>query len=815
LITGDINDLGGSEQSMNGANSTLNHNSSEPCPTCGKRVAAGSKHGSLTGYFFQSFYCRCGQRAGGAAGAGFSAPADFCPRCGLRKGHGGRRGSISEFLFQDIRCKCEFEAEPEFGGMSQRFQRLKNDADSEDQDNAKISVFKRNAAGPDSKGHAIGLKEDAVIGGSYRIIELLGRGGMGEVYLARHLALNKRCALKVIPPYQVSEETWQRFKQEARVISRLTHKNIVHVTDLGIHADCLPFYAMEFVDGQTLAELLAKRTYLSLDETLDIFLQVCDGLEHAHKQGVIHRDLKPANIIIATRGQDKPLVKILDFGLAKLSRMDQAKQSLTLAGDVFGSPFYMSPEQCAGESVDNRTDIYSLGCTMFECLTGSPPFTGNLSASIIFAQQEAPPPTLASIAGDGKFPDSMEIVVAKLLRKNPVERYQTMDQLRSDLLRVKRGEDVLPVYLSRAGRSAVDEIWPGDDGTAGSEEQGTRGGPRPLAPVLFTISLLVLVGCAGLAWYCCATGKIPALSFAGKTVQLPAGSKANTLEKRGRSDKATPASSADNNAPDNAGDKNVTTPESQAQNNSDKNQSAAGTASQADAGTASGTEGKAPPVRAWELATKGITGEQLHIVITYDKAQLSNEMATYSIGAPDFETMTAFNADHKTYAEMTVTDWEKERRANIAVKVEKIIDAGVETMHGFKCKHCYTTGHMVSKPEVNMVGEFWGAIDVPVSEKLLDEVCRATGTPGGSGLPMRYVVKLFLGRPDLLVDPRNTMQQTIRGNVQNAVMTNVLSIKETTVDPRTFEMPPKGFKKVKSHRDLYALDFVDNMDGAK
>ncbi len=164
-----------------------------------------------------------------------------------------------------------------------------------------------------------------------------------------------------MPPEQVTEIGWQRFQLEARAVAKLDHINLVRVTDLGIHEGCLPYYAMDYVDGKNLAELLAEQGPIPLKAMLEIFMQVCDRVECAHRSGILHRDLKPANIMIVASKPGPKQAKVLDFGLAKLSKQDRSHQSLTAVGDIFGSPYYMSPEQCNGDKLDNRSDIYSLG----------------------------------------------------------------------------------------------------------------------------------------------------------------------------------------------------------------------------------------------------------------------------------------------------------------------------------------------------------------------------------------------------------------------------------------------------------------------
>ena len=300
-------------------------------------------------------------------------------------------------------------------------------------------------------GARIRLEGGAIVGGVYTIVGQIGQGGMGEVYLAQHNTLEKPCALKLIPPEQVTKTSWARFQQEAKAIATLEHVNIVKVTDLGIHKGYLPFYAMEYVDGDSLSETLCEIGRFTLADTLEIFSQVCDGVEHAHRAGIIHRDLKPANIMVVGQRGAKKIVKILDFGLAKLTGHDRDKQSLTAVGEVFGSPYYMSPEQCAGEKIDERSDIYSVGCTLFECLVGRPPFDGNIATAIIFSHQNAEPAKLNAAVGAEMYPQAMENVMAKLLRKNPLERYQSFDALKNDLQRVGKGLDVEPFVRVKRG----------------------------------------------------------------------------------------------------------------------------------------------------------------------------------------------------------------------------------------------------------------------------------------------------------------------------------------------------------------------------
>jgi serine/threonine protein kinase len=466
------------------------------CPRCGKPEPGGKRSGSLTAYLFGGSECSCSLAGGGkqgavATGAGPEDEVEFCQKCGLRIVPQSRDGTITGFLFQSTRCKCP--PDPAFapGVMSDRFWRLKRGGSD--------TVFiKQNAEHHADKEVSVGLLPGATIGGVYQIIELIGRGGMGEVYRARHEKLSRQCALKVIPPEQVTEEGWRRFQLEAKAVANLEHVNLVRVTDLGIHDGCLPYYAMDYVEGKNLAELLAEQGQLPLDMVLDTFRQVCDGLDCAHRKGILHRDLKPANIIVSTGSSQPGQAKILDFGLAKLTSRNRNQQSLTIAGDIFGSPFYMSPEQCHSVRLDNRSDLYSLGCTMFECLTGQPPFTGNLIESVMFGHMEGEPPTLQSMVGAGRLPPSMEIVIAKLLRKNPVERYQTCAELRGDLDRVARGQEVQPIYASRrkvmaAPEAAYEETSGGAASRPADHVSKEKSGLNPRSGLFVTATALFLI----------------------------------------------------------------------------------------------------------------------------------------------------------------------------------------------------------------------------------------------------------------------------------------------------------------------------------
>lgn len=289
----------------------------------------------------------------------------------------------------------------------------------------------------DGKLHALDI-----VGENYEIISLIGVGGMGYVYRVRHRILQKQYAMKTLSSQHVSEIAWRRLQVEAQAIARMNHPNIVGIHNLGLHEDRLPYYVMDLLDGEALADRL-KRGSLTLAQALPIFIEVCKGLGYAHKKGIIHRDIKPGNIILLKEPDSSgATVKIVDFGIAKLSgASDPNNQNLTCIGEVFGSPYYMSPEQCEGKRIDARSDIYSVGCTLFEALVGHPPFKGNNPVQTMVMHQSQEPPSMSAASGKN-FPDEIEELVATLLAKAPMDRYQSLDKVAEDLQSIASGREV-------------------------------------------------------------------------------------------------------------------------------------------------------------------------------------------------------------------------------------------------------------------------------------------------------------------------------------------------------------------------------------
>jgi serine/threonine-protein kinase len=297
------------------------------------------------------------------------------------------------------------------------------------------------SCGAASKADAESSKDPLVgrtIAGSYIILELVGVGGMGRVYRAEQRMLGRTVAIKVIHPHLLSDEqSVARFYTEARAASRLNHPNSVSIIDFGRTDDGILYLVMEYLQGKDLARLLREDGPLPLPRICDIVSAVLDALGEAHALDVVHRDLKPENVIIERLRAGGDLVKVVDFGLAKLlSGQAQGMTSITLPGLVCGTPDYMSPEQGRGEEVDARGDIYSVGVMLFELLTDRLPFIADTPTNVVLKHIQEPVPDPRELAPERGIPASLVQIVMHALAKNPLERYQRTDEMASDLRRV-------------------------------------------------------------------------------------------------------------------------------------------------------------------------------------------------------------------------------------------------------------------------------------------------------------------------------------------------------------------------------------------
>jgi len=282
----------------------------------------------------------------------------------------------------------------------------------------------------------------------YEIVSLLGGGGAGLVYKATQKLTKETVAVKVLFPHMVLKpEIVQRFKQEARSASRLSHPNIVTIFDYGTAEKGQPYLVMDYLEGCSLDEIIEGAGALKFERALEIFIQACDALGHAHEKGVIHRDLKAANFMLTNDNDGKELVKLIDFGLAKaFPQEDETIMKLTKTGQIFGSPHYMAPEQCRGGKADARSDVYAMGCLMYAALAGKPPFVSEDLVEILQAHLSDDPPLLPLIKGENYQRHRMEAIIWRCMSKDPNDRYQSVEDLKKDLLAAKEK----PKSLDRA-----------------------------------------------------------------------------------------------------------------------------------------------------------------------------------------------------------------------------------------------------------------------------------------------------------------------------------------------------------------------------
>ena len=283
-------------------------------------------------------------------------------------------------------------------------------------------------------------KPEALIGtiidGRYRVDAMLGEGGMGLVYRVEHIKLRKTLAIKVLRSENTrDQEVLARFQREAQAASNIGNEHIVDIHDFGTLPDRSTYFVMECLEGSDLIDAIDTAQRLSEARAVDIAHQICVALGAAHDAGIVHRDLKPENVFLTRRGPEADFVKVLDFGIAKVANRPHR---LTRDGEVLGTPHYMSPEQCAGDEIDHRTDIYALGVLLYEMVTGHVPHDADSMMAILTKQMyEDPVAPRVRIPAISK---ALEQIILRSLEKKPGQRYQTMHDMAADLVRLQQGE---------------------------------------------------------------------------------------------------------------------------------------------------------------------------------------------------------------------------------------------------------------------------------------------------------------------------------------------------------------------------------------
>lgn len=328
---------------------------------------------------------------------------------------------------------------------------------------------------------------NTLIAGRYRVIKRLGEGGMGEVYLAMHEAIEKKVALKVLrPEYSGKADIVTRFQQEAISASRIKHPNVLEIFDFGQLDSGAFFLAMEFLDGHDLADELQRQTVMQPHDGIRIALQICRALAAAHSQGVVHRDMKPENVFLQRVADGEEIVKIVDFGIAQLRTTEEAEKQqptrrrLTKTGMIFGTPEYMSPEQAAGKKADQRVDIYASGVIMYEMFTGAVPFTGETFMAVLAAHLNETPPPMRSIAPDLNISAELEAVIMRALAKQPDQRFQSMSEMAQSLLATPEGSGAGPMTRHLGASDPALSVLPG--GYSPGQPVGAATGHQFAAP---------------------------------------------------------------------------------------------------------------------------------------------------------------------------------------------------------------------------------------------------------------------------------------------------------------------------------------------
>ena len=318
--------------------------------------------------------------------------------------------------------------------------------DSSD-DGTRVESSPGDSDGPPSHSGSGSLspRRDALFGqvlaDRYRVLDLIGKGGMGKVYLAEHIALGKRVAVKVLnPAYTHRPDQVKRFLREARAASKIGHENVIDVIDYGEMPSGSVFFVMEHLQGEDLGKLLRRTGSLPWSRARRILLQICRAVQAAHGKGILHRDMKPENCFIIHRNGMRDFVKVLDFGIAKMhEENNRVSHTLTQAGALIGTPEYMAPEQVQGEAGDARIDIYALGCIMYQLLTGQLPFSDKTMFGVLSQQVNVRPVPPRQLSPDADIPVEVEAIILKAMEKDRNLRFQTMAELIESIVAAPRG----------------------------------------------------------------------------------------------------------------------------------------------------------------------------------------------------------------------------------------------------------------------------------------------------------------------------------------------------------------------------------------
>ncbi len=442
------------------------------CSKCGKQRRELKKM-SLTQWVFAAGACNCDSPVRNSDAANeFTSMVEICDHCGLPV-VAGRAGSMTQWIFRANSCSCAAKH-----SLNQSDERTKNNKTSTSGPSEKVS---RTSAADDPIDEEptpltieLGLPKER-----YHVLQLVGSGAVSKVYKCLDKLLQRDVAIKFLINDRWTNHDLMQFQTEAKATSKLTHPNIITVHDFGLTTKGQPYMVLEFFTGVSLEDLISTRGPLPEDIAAEIGAQIAAAMQYAHGKGVLHRDIKPANIMLIET-DDNVVAKIIDFGIADLN----ANERLAVDGNsLAGTPSYMSPDQLAGRKADPRSDIYSLGCTLFEAMTGRPPFEGASSLEIVTKHANESPPTLREALPERTFSDNIEQAIATTLRKDPEKRFENMEDLHSALTSLHQ-----PVAPSSSIDSTVPDITPANRSPANDNKRTARN------VSLIALSIGILIG---------------------------------------------------------------------------------------------------------------------------------------------------------------------------------------------------------------------------------------------------------------------------------------------------------------------------------
>jgi len=401
----------------------MEQSNADKCSICGKSKA-GQAGMSLTQWIFNSETCRCDSAPPPPP------PEDLCVHCGKPKG-ADKTATMTQWIFRPELCSCDAEGSELQAARSRHAtthdtvqEPLGPEADLIEQlEMGEIDYH--------------GLPPESFPFDRFRIFAERGRGASGVVYEAWDCLLKRRVAIKTMHATSITPEEVIRLQNEAKASSRLKHPAIIRILDFGAAKNGQPYLVSDFIDGKTLSDQLENTGPLQTADAVPIFIQVCAGIAHAHEQGVLHRDLKSSNVMISDADRSGNRVKIIDFGVARLREAMSNTSNNASTITLVGTPYYMSPEQGTGGAFDARSEVYSLGCMMFESMSGRVPFQGETALETMAMHNRDPVPELLEINPDSDCSEELEDLILHCLEKDPADRFQSISEVQENLQRIQ------------------------------------------------------------------------------------------------------------------------------------------------------------------------------------------------------------------------------------------------------------------------------------------------------------------------------------------------------------------------------------------